>query len=561
VEILENRTLLNSGDIDPGFGSFLTEFQGTLGASISAAALQSDGKLVVAGMGLPGGGFQGGSSNHLLLARYNANGSLDAGFGTGGKIVTEFTVAEAFPHTRRPIPGIAIQADGKIVVMGASPGGTSPSNISIAPKNFVVLRYTSAGALDPTFGNNGKVTTDLQAPDQASALPGGVLVQSDGRIVIAGGLTSPTTSSLVLIRYQGDGTLDPAFGSGGRVNSMHGSSPVGMVLQTDGKILVENAAELVRFNSDGNLDATFGTNGVVTLSVGIGHPGPDLNGVTLQASGKILVLGTSRFPDLRGAPFVERLNVDGSPDATFGDHGIVNVLGSGQSDAFALGPDGKILVAASSILSMSSTLGRFNTDGSVDSTFGSNGQVDFSGQHVTTRALTVQADGQVLVLGSVQSNFAALRFTAAGNVDASYGTAGVVTTNFVGTVDTGASAVAVQPDGKLIAAGSTWIGFALARYNADGSPDTTFGTSGRVTTDLQAPMFSVGPVRSLRVGISLLADGRIVLGGNGYLARYSPSGNLDASLARVAKSSWPPTSCAACAPSRTARFLSYRQPK
>ena len=209
------------GDLDPTFGSggkVTTDFGGGSDVAIGVA-LQPDGKIVAAGTtSTPGvGGF-----SDFALARYNSDGSLDATFGSGGKVTTDFGGgAEA----------VALQPDGKIVAAGsASPGATIFSD-------FALARYNPDGSLDATFGSGGKVTTEFTGNfDQANA----VALQPNGKIVAAGTANTGTTLEFALVRYKKHGGLDPSFGSGGKVTTdFTGSNDVacGVALQPDRKIV------------------------------------------------------------------------------------------------------------------------------------------------------------------------------------------------------------------------------------------------------------------------------------------------------------------------------------
>ncbi|MER6352930.1 delta-60 repeat domain-containing protein, partial [Streptomyces sp. NPDC001634] len=304
------------------------------------------------------------------------------------------------------------------------------------------VALAAPGDLDPTFGTGGKVLTDFGGTDFATA------VQADGKIIAVGQSDGASAGDFdfALARYNTDGSLDPTFGTGGKVttNFGGGDGARAVAVQTDGKIVVAGFSNtgisnfaVARYNTDGSLDPTFNGTGAVTTDFG----GEDLAlGVALQADGKIVAVG------------------------------FTSVFGS---DDFALA--------------------RYNTDGSLDSTFGTGGKVitDFgTGGNDIANGVVVQTDGKIVAAGSSDTagtnDFGLARYNTNGSLDNTFGTGGLVTTDFGGISDQ-AFGVALQTDGKIVAAGfsnaSNANDFALARYNTNGSLDSTFGTGGKVLTD------------------------------------------------------------------------------
>ena len=399
-----------NGALDPTFadaGKVSTAF----GGDNTAMALQADGKIVMVG----------GSSTDFLLARYNANGNLDAGFGSAGTVTTDIAAGQDEAH------GVAIQSDGKIVVAGQAVVGRTANNLFNF--DFAVARYNADGSLDTSFGAGGKVTTDFNGQtDRAFA----VAIQGDGKIVVVGsaGFSSPTGggTDFAVARYNPNGTLDTSFGSGGKVTSdIGGATDIArnVVLQGNGAILV---------------------------------------------SGQ-LTLGSSASLDHAG---LARYDANGNPDGSFGNGGKLTLANLALGEALALQADGPILVAGSAPVGASSlfALMRLDANGSADSGFGAAGLVTaaFSTQDDFGRAVAVQADGRIVVAGqsSNRSNadFAVARFSANGAPDASFGSAGKLTIDFFGSFD-GAENVVVQPDGKIVLGGfarnGTRTGYGLAR--------------------------------------------------------------------------------------------------
>ncbi|MFH8627539.1 calcium-binding protein [Streptomyces vietnamensis] len=341
------------------------------------------------------------------------------------------------------------------------------------------VAVAAPGELDPGFGTGGTVRTDFGGQEAAY----GMAVQGDGKFVLAGN----AGPRFALARYTADGGLDTGFGTGGKVTTAFDSAAGarGAVELAGGGILAFGTVyvgtdgsdiALARYTSDGTLDTTFGTGGTVVTDAGDRFGG--IEDAAVQADGKIVVAG-----------------------------------GGGSSE-------GDFLVA------------RYNPNGSLDTTFGTGGMVitDFGDKFDAARAVVLQSGGRILAVGGAdQGEFGLARYTSNGSPDTTFGGGdGMVTTNFSGFDE--AEGVALQPDGKIVAAGGGGFDFALARYNPDGSLDTGFGSGGRVTTDIGNYEFD-----SAFGGVVLQPDGRMVAagstgsgGGDFALARYNPDGSLDA---------------------------------
>jgi uncharacterized delta-60 repeat protein len=267
--------------------------------------------------------------------------------------------------------------------------------------------------------------------------------------------------------------------------------------------------------ADGDLDTTFGSGGIVITDFG----GYDFaSALALQSDGKILAAGTTRSGGPSGSSnfALARYNSDGSLDTTFGTGGRVTTDSSGDGSALAIRSDGKIVVAGEARGETSFVLAQYNSDGSLDTTFGSAGKVvrsDFSSSfHI---ALVLQPDGKIVIAGGRFSDFAQFRYNSDGSLDTTFGSGGLVTTDFSGRDDE-AYALAIQFDGKIVAAGRTTTtsgsvlsDFALARYNSDGSLDASFGTGGKVTTAFPSPFPGAA------YAMALQPDGKIVAAGGG----------------------------------------------
>ncbi|MDE2180609.1 MAG: hypothetical protein KGJ40_07160, partial [candidate division NC10 bacterium] len=391
------------------------------------------------------------------------------------------------------------------------------------------------GDLDPTFGAGGTVTTDFSSSssDWAFAL----ILQPDGKLVAAG----RSSYNFALTRYNANGTLDTSFGSGGKVTTDFGfkDTAFALILQPDGKLVAAGTSAqfggnsntdrfaLARYNADGSLDPSFGGGGTVTT----GFEGTTLDdafALILQPDGKLVAAGSS------GLTFaLARYNADGSLDPGFGSGGKVLTDVGWPNGAFALilQPDGR-LVAAGIGSTGGTALVRYTANGTLDPSFGSGGTVTTDVPAYGARALILQPDGKLVAAGSLDNNFALARYNAAdGSLDTSFGGGGTVMTDF-GDAD-GAFALVLQPDGKLVAAGHTNAGgawhFALARYNANGTLDPSFGSGGTVATVFDPSYWGEPQALVLQPDGKLVAAGYWITGRGGYdfaLARYIGGGGL-----------------------------------
>jgi uncharacterized delta-60 repeat protein len=398
-----------------------------------------------------------------------ANGSLDTSFGTGGKVVTAIG---SYDYAK----SVAIQSDGKIVAAGVSFNGIDD--------DFALARYNIDGSLDTTFGIGGKVTTAIGTSyDHARS----IAIQSDGKIVAAGLTSNGIDDDFALVRYNIDGSLDTSFGIGGKVTTAIGSSDdkaYSLAIQSDGKIVAAGDSfndrrsqfALVRYEADGSLDTSFGTSGKVTTAIG---SRAELDSIALQGDGKIVAAGFSSSG--RKDNFaLARFNVDGSLDASFGIGGKVTTA-IGSSDDFvksiALQSNGKIVVAGISYNGVRRyfALARYNVDGSLDTSFGSDGKVitAIGSSEDYVQSIAIQGNGKIVAVGlsfnGSEYDFALARYNVDGSLDISFGIGGKVITA-IGSSDDNAYSVAIQSDGKIVAAGSSGvvdgINFALVRYNA-----------------------------------------------------------------------------------------------
>jgi uncharacterized delta-60 repeat protein len=365
-----------------------------------------------------------------------------------------------------------------------------------SPADFTLARYTTAGRLDAGFGSAGLVTTDIATGNDEAR--GVAIQQLDGKIVVVGsavvGRTANNISNLdfAVARYLPDGTPDDSFSGDGKVTTdfnLLADTANAVAIQSDGKIVVVGFATLTnpgfadfalaRYNPNGTLDSSFDGDGKLTTAVGARVD--FARNVVILANGTILVSGFSEV---------------NSRDGT----GLVQYTSSGALDTSFGGGSGKTSVA----------------------------------EHRLEEGLSVQSDGKIVIAGSVNvgvfparsSHFGVMRFSANGSPDTGFGTAGLVTLAFTALNDFG-RAIALQGDGKIVVAGQISNGsnpdFGIARFIADGTPDGSFGTGGK----LSFSFFNAGDGAE---GVVIQPDGKIVVGGFvtsgtqfGYgLARVNP---------------------------------------
>jgi len=404
----------------------------------------------------------------------------------------------------------------------------------------------AAGDLDTTFGGDGKVLTDFGSDADAGT---GLVIQPDGKIVVAGYRQTPLGNDFAVARYKPGGGLDPTFSGDGKVTTGFVSCglfciplddyPYDVALQPDGKIVAAGTSggsfALVRYKPDGTLDTSFSRDGKVTTA--FTSFGAAATAVLIQPDGKIVAAGQVATSQTRYDFGVARYNPNGSLDATFsGDGRQMTDFGNDTSDhAFraALQSDGKIVVAGDTYNGNTSglrdfALARYNPNGSLDSTFNFDGKVitDFVQSDDVGFGVAIQSDGRIVAVGAtgVPNKFGLVRYTSLGSLDSSFSGDGKLST----LVDTGALATGVtfQSDGKIVVAGlaisasDDW-NIAVARYKSGGALDTTFGGDGKVTTNF-------GTDRDLALDVAVQpSDGKIVVAGQTSidfaLARYLSS--------------------------------------
>jgi uncharacterized delta-60 repeat protein len=390
-------------------------------------------------------------------------------------------------------------------------------------------RLLSAGDLDSTFDFDGRVTTDFADGADSGH---GVAIQADGKTVVAGSSDrGDHDCDFAVARCNTDGSLDTSFDGDGKLTTDFGPSSFGysVAIQPDGKIIVAGDTwdydfAVARYNTNGSLDASFSGDGKLTTDFGSAYATYDeAYSVAIQADGKIVVAGSSHNADYDYDFAVARYNTDGSLDTTFDGDGKLTtdfVSPFDVAKSIAIQADGKIVVAGGS--NGDFAVARYNTVGSLDTSFSGDGKLtnDFGSGSCHAYSVAIQANGKIVVAGVSGSDFAVSRYNTDGSLDTSFDADGKLTTDFDASYD-GAYSVAIQADGKIVVAGDSGYGsnydFAVARYRTDGSLDPSFSGDGTVTTD-------IGPDGDYGNGVAIQADGKIVVAGsNNYdfaVARY-----------------------------------------
>ncbi|MBK9270321.1 MAG: hypothetical protein IPM48_01875 [Saprospiraceae bacterium] len=485
-----------AGYLDPSFdgdGIFAANIRGSSDI-VNAVAIQTNGKIVLAG-GVYGQSYD---NSDIAVCRYNLDGSLDNGFGYQGKIIADVFGKGDEAHA------ISIQSNGKILLAGYA---TRNDKTLIA-----LVRYNADGSNDISFGLNGIVTTDFGQPLFTKVYAKDISIQSDGKIV----LVCNGNDRLTILRYNVNGTLDSSFDGDGIVQTNNPFDKItvgGLELQADGKIVISGSVLnsniskifVTRYNSNGSLDTNFGINGI------------------------------SRF------------NFDTTSNPTF----------SSEGHCLAINKNGEIVVAGviNSIGSNSSRIGvaQFNANGSIDLTFGSNGQVILdSGE---PRSLGIQSDGKILI-GAYYSWFdmnlikhsyvGIIKCNSNGSLDFGFGSNGKTEADIIKRPALpGGGYIAIQGDNKIILAvtgafdGGPDEDMLVSRFNQNGFLDKSFDADGiavaklAVSTDRGMDVVLLDNGTSYALGKSSLSDDEIAV------MKLNVDGSLNQSFGKNGKISIP----------------------
>ncbi len=444
-------------------------------------------------------------------------GDLDTTFGTGGLVTTDLIVPGS-PHS------LAMQNVGKLIVAGSSDQGLDTR------WDFAATRHNPDGSLDTSFGVQGRAVIDFGSTSELLHVDfvSGMATQPDGKIILAGytqsiqflsvpiydeygdivdieTLESTISIDGALVRLNVDGSVDNSFGTGGKQTIDFGlgeASLQDVAVQPDGKIVLAGYTSLgeagydivvARLNSDGSLDSDFDGDGVQSIDFGFDEVGLSM---AVQGDGKIVVAGNS-FDQEQGTVVI-RLNQNGTLDSSFDNDGKVKLQTDLLGYSVAVQTDGKLVLAGYAINESTGfdfAVARLNNNGTLDSSFDGDGKqtIDF-GFDDSASSMLVQPDGKIVLVGNVVSgsaiSFAVARLNTNGQLDASFSTDGRTTIDFGSTSEI-AQSVAIQADLKIIIAGMSDGGFAMARLYGDTNTPPTVTGPVTVTATEDASTFTV----------------------------------------------------------------------
>jgi uncharacterized delta-60 repeat protein len=503
VEVLEDRWLPSGGVLDPTFGS-AGVLSTSVGSNNISAALAvatypnegtaNDGKVVAAGSAVVS--LKGSTADDdFAIVRYNLNGSPDPTFGSTGRVLTDLGSAVERAED------VAVQADGNIVAAGYS------------GSQLALVRYNGDGSLDASFGGTGKIRGNVSKQSTDAAFR--IAIQADGKIVVAGSTTPRGASNVDLFmeRYNANGTLDTSFGTGGKVTT-HFAEPLSSLASGQG----------------------------IDLAIDPGTSPLDPN------AGKIVVVS-----QLQGGPVVvARYKTNGSLDTGFSGGAGYVTSSALYLPAVAIQSDDRIVVSAEATAGpgFAVALARFNADGTPDATFGSGGLVvtPLANNALFPDAVTIQPDGRIVVAGAQQNtpansdtgNFVLVRYNSPdGSLDTSFGNRGIAVSSGVAVYARYQVAVALEPDGRIVVAGSTItsagdFNFALARFLAAGPQIRSFTASPNPATAGSDPTLTASNMSDANPGASIIqvafyqdrnSDGALEPGTDtllGYATQTSP---------------------------------------
>jgi uncharacterized delta-60 repeat protein len=391
--LLLSKSYGQEGLLDSSFGDHgkvLTSF--TSGSDITATIIQPDGKILVDGKAFITDRYE------LAVSRYHYNGTLDSTFGTNGTSLVYFN-GSAYGNC------MALQADGKIIIGGYFFGFNK--------NDFALARLLPNGAPDVVFGNSGTVITPFSNSNNEIS---GIAVKADGSIVAVGYSTEDgAIHTFALAQYTSNGAPDIAFGNAGKITTNFDGGLAyakSITFQTDGKYLVAGYAAsnldfdydfaAARYKTDGSLDSTFGINGKLITSFGNTD---QVTGIVLQPDNKIILSGSSFNSSGMSDIAIARYQVNGQLDSSFGSNGktLDATLPDIAANGIILRPDGKLVVAGSEYESNveSFLVSQYLSNGAVDSFFGTNGKTltTFGSHYDQAKAIALQQDGKIIAAG------------------------------------------------------------------------------------------------------------------------------------------------------------------
>jgi len=462
-------------------------------AEAQHAVLLSGGEILL-------GGFVDDADDWALaLARLTSAGALDTSFSTDGMAMTQ-------------LPGSDTES-----IRGLLPDGNRilATVFDQDRPDFLVAGFTSDGALDATYGQSGLAEIDFNGLVDASS----AIVGHQGQVLVGGGAAAQQRAARIdlgLVRLDGEGALDPAFsGDGRRQDGLSGpvtAWTTDAVRRDDGGVVTvgyvgpsfdSREVLVTAFNANGSPDTAFGEQGSVTADFDNGMD--EARAVARLADGRLLVAGVVRPDPGTDDIALARFLADGSLDTSFGDQGWAVVDLDGNTDAardLVVQPDGKILVGGDGTFPSHGfthdfAVVRFNADGTLDAAFGVGGVARLSVDTFDeAAAISLQANGQIILGGSSDGDYVVARFDSDGSLDTDFGTDGIVVYDFLGQFDFMRDLLVIDDwDGqgeRILAVGMARNGgsspldedFAAVMMDADGLLETGFGSGGQVVRDI-----------------------------------------------------------------------------
>ncbi len=405
---LSNPAHAQPGSLDPAFavaGKYVQDF-GAQDNLTKVRVQPNDQKIVAVGTALSPA-FAG----QLLVVRLKPDGTLDEGFnGTGTLLITAFTESYAYD--------LFFQDDGRIVVVGAR----ADANYQFS---MLAMRLNVDGTLDNTFGNGGFSEPEISTADDFAYA---VAPLSNGQFLLAGtAIDDLFNNQPVVVRMNADGTIDTAFGTDGVASlpiTQQDNKFWNIGLQSDGSIIASGHMDqgltgggqfnqdvlAARFTANGQLDPSFGTGGTVIRPIST-ELIESAFGMAIGADDNIYLCGYTTLPDFSFDSFIMKLDANGGNASTFGTDGLVTFNGAVQ-DVFTgiiLQPDNRILACGTSggffFDPRDQLLARYDQDGTLDGSFGTNGYVlnNVAGNFDEANALTLQDDGKIVVAGKANT--------------------------------------------------------------------------------------------------------------------------------------------------------------
>ncbi len=428
--------------------------------------------------------------------------------------------------------------------------------------------FAADGDLDASFDGDGKVITGNFFNEGGRD----TVIQPDGKIITVGAKTSNFNSAnMAAVRYLANGSLDTGFGTNGifvlplTAPEYSSASGIAVELQPDGKILLAGYGRtltsinaiflLVRLNANGTLDTTFGSGGRTFYDLGSLNAYGGLASMVFDAAQNKIYLGGTIAIDYNNSIYgygVVRFNGNGSLDTTFNGTGAQTFRLGDSGGLFtaltdiALQSDGKIIatggiqyIAAGGESIESFGTARINVNGTLDSSFGTGGIVitNYPGSNLfysaVARTVSILPNGKIFIGGTggtgsggtIRNFYFAAQLNTDGSPDSSFGTGGKIRAEAIMIVDS-----VITPSGKIIVIGEKNANFGVARLNPNGSLDSTFGTGGFVQTG-----FGTGSTE-YPAAVALQQDGKIVVSGGAKNPNTSGPGSDYTLIARYGDS-------------------------